>query len=48
MKNKEMEELYSEKRNTFQLTETSIPIPDDYIKTIDEDCKTDYRDLFCR
>ena len=29
---KEMEELYSEKRNTFQLTETSIPIPDDYIK----------------
>ena len=36
---KEMEELYSEKRNTFQLTETSIPIPDDYIKTIDEAVK---------
>lgn len=30
---------YSEKRNTFQLTETSIPIPDDYIKTIDEAVK---------
>lgn len=28
-----------EKRNTFQLTETSIPIPDDYIKTIDETVK---------
>lgn len=36
---KEMEELYSEKRNTFQLAETSIPIPDDYIKTIDETVK---------
>lgn len=36
---KEMEELYSEKRNTFQLTETSIPIPDDYIKTLFEAVK---------
>ena len=35
----EMEKLYSEKRNTFQLTETSIPIPDDYIKAIDKAVK---------
>lgn len=28
-----------EKRNTFQLTETSIPIPDDYIKAIDKAVK---------
>ena len=35
----EMEKLYSEKRNTFQLTEISTPIPDDYIKAINDAVK---------